>query len=92
MKNDIRIIDSTVISNFSGKSGDDIYKILNSLIFEKIRVNTSGNTLTIAKEEGKDRINIYNGNSSDTTAIIEAFKRNNLHFNIYASLQSKNTC
>lgn len=82
---------STVISNFSGKSSDDIYKILNSLIFEKIRVNTSGNTLTITKEDGKDRINIYNGNSSDTTAIIEAFKSNNLHFNIYASLQSKNT-
>lgn len=82
---------STVISNFSGKNDDDIYKILNSLIFEKIHVNTSGNTLTISKEDGKNRINIYNGNSSDTTAIIEAFKGNNLHFNIYASLQSKNT-
>lgn len=72
-----------IINNLSGKESKLIFKTLNNIIFETLRVNFSKNgDISIELDEGNTRSTIYEGDPTDVSTIIESFKKANLHFNV----------
>jgi len=71
-----------ILNNLSGKKIDLIFRALNNIIFETIRVNFENGGIHIELDDGKNRSTIYEGDPTNVSKIIESFKEANLHFNV----------